>query len=198
MAATDNKASTGRRKTVDKWKKKKWFSVVASKVFDSRPLGETPAEKPINLIGRTMKVTLDTVTGQRAKRDIIVFFKYADVQGQTINTKISKFQLNKGTYSRLVRRRNSKVDFIGKIRVVGGEARLTIVAITETKATKKQKAGIRKLISKEISILNGKQFEEVVRETLLGSFSSDLQKKVSKICYIKRVVVAKAIFTEAK
>ncbi len=190
--------SKGRRKTVDKWKKKKWYTVTASKIFNSKPLGETPVEKSVNLTSRTMKVTLDTLTGQRARRDYSVFFKTIDVQGQKINTKVSKFEMNKGALGRSIRRRNSKVMLVEKIPVVGGEARVSIIVLTANKATQKQKTGIRAIISKETKILYSKDFEEVVKETLLGNFSNDLFKKVAKVCGVKRVIVSKATFTELK
>ena len=141
-----DKGAKGRRKTVDKWKKKKWFTITASKIFNKKPLGETPVEKPVNLTGRTIKVTLDTLTGQRARRDVSVYFKTSDVQGQTITTKISKFEVSKGALSRTIRRRNSKVGLVKKIPVAGGEARINIIVITGRKANQNQRTGIRALI----------------------------------------------------
>jgi small subunit ribosomal protein S3Ae len=186
------------RKTVDKWKKKKWFNVLSSKIFDKRPLGETPAEKPKNIMGRIMKTTLDTVTGQRAKRDYMISFKVNDVQGQTASTVVSEFSVNKGTLGRTIRRRNSKVALVGKIAVVGGEAMTTVVVVTERKATNAQKAGVRKIIKEELTSLNGKDFELLVQELLLGNFSNELFKKAAKVCPVKKVIVAKSTFTESK
>jgi len=188
----------GRRKTVDKWKKKKWYTITASSIFNKKPIGETPVEKPVNLTGRTMKVTLDILTGQRARRDVTVFFKTSDVQGQTISTKVSKFEVNKGALSRSIRRRNSKVGLVEKIPVVGGEARVNIVVITANKATQKQKTGIRALINEQAKSLRGKEFEAVVNEVLLAGFGNDLFKKSSKIIPVKKVIIAKASFTETK
>jgi small subunit ribosomal protein S3Ae len=191
-------ATKGRRKTVDKWKKKKWFTIAASKLFDKKPLGETPAEKPINIAGRTIKITLDVLTGQRARRDVMIFFKTTDVQGQTINTKISKYEVNKGSLSRTIRRRSSKVGLVTVVPSVGGEAKLNVIVITGGKATRKQEAGIRAIISSQVKTLSGKDFEEIVKETLLGNFANDLGKKAAKIYIVKKVIVAKASFTETK
>jgi small subunit ribosomal protein S3Ae len=192
------KGAKGRRKTVDKWKKKKWYTITASKIFNKKPLGETPVEKPVNLIGRTMNVTLDVLTGQRARRDVTVSFKTIDVQGQTITTKVSKFVVNKGALSRTIRRRNSKVSLVEKIPVKGGEARVNIVVVTANKATQNQKTGIRAIISEQSKILNGKDFEDVVKELLLGGFGNDLFKKSAKVYPVKKVIIAKATYTESK
>ena len=186
------------RKTVDKWKKKKWFNVVSSKIFDKRPLGDTPGEKPKNIMGRVMRTTLDTVTGQRAKRDYLISFKINDVQGQTASTVISTFEINKGTLGRTIRRRNSKVSLVRRIPVVGGEALTNIVVVTDRKATNAQKTGIRKLIQEQAATLNGKDFELLVQELLLGNFSNELFKKALKVCAVKKVIVSKSTFIESK
>jgi small subunit ribosomal protein S3Ae len=195
---TKAQKASAARKTVDKWKKKKWFTINSSKIFDKRPLGETPAEKPKNLMGRTMKVTLDTVTGQRGKRDYSVSFKVNDIQGQTASTVVSKFEVNKGTLGRTIRRRNSKVALVERIPVVGGDAMTTIVVVTDRKATNAQQTEIRKIIKESIGVLNGKDFELLVQELLLGNYSNELFKKASKLCPIKKVIVSKSTFIGAK
>ncbi|MFA5763660.1 MAG: hypothetical protein WC915_02520 [archaeon] len=191
----NNKA---RRKTVDKWKKKKWFVIKASKLFDSKVLGETPAERATQLTNRTIKVTLDKLTGQRQKRDIIVHFKANDVQGQSINTIISKFEVAKSSLGRIVRRRNSKVMFVEKVPVVGGDARISIIVITARKATASQRTGIREITKDRLSKFNGKEFEFIVKELLLGNFTNNLQKDSSKVYMTKKVIASKATFTETK
>jgi ribosomal protein S3AE len=194
----EKKGAKGRRKTVDKWKKKSWYTIVSSKTFSKKPLCETPAEKAHHLENRTYKITLDRLTGQRMRRDVSVYFKYDNVQGQTINTKVSKFEVTKSTLGRLIRRRNSKVASFVKIGVVGGDARVSVVVVTGRKATQRQKTSIRAITDKEIDTLKGKDFEAVVEELLLGKFAGVLAKKAAKICIIKKVVVSKATFTKAK
>jgi ribosomal protein S3AE len=109
----------------------------------------------------------------------MISFKVNDIQGQTASTVVSEFSVNKGTLGRTIRRRNSKVAFVGKIAVVGGEAMTTVVVVTERKATNAQKAGVRKIIKEEIATLNGKDFELLVQELLLGNFSNELFKKAA-------------------
>ncbi|MFA5931039.1 MAG: hypothetical protein WC821_01875 [archaeon] len=195
---TKAQKASAARKTVDKWKKKKWFNVLSSKVFDKKPLGETPGEKPKNIMGRTFKCTLDIVTGQRTKRDYMMSFKINDIQGQTASTVISEFVVNKGTLGRTIRRRNSKVALVKRIPVVGGEAMTTIVVVTDRKATNAQKTGIREMIETQVKTLHGRDFEVLVQELLLGSFSNELYKMASKVCPIKKVIVSKSTFFESK
>ena len=53
----------------------------------------------------------------------------------------------------------------------------SVVVVTDRKATNAQKTGIRKLIEEQVATLNGKDFELVVQELLLGNFSNELFKK---------------------
>ncbi len=198
MAETKAQKASAARKTVDKWKKKKWFTISASKIFDRRPLCDTPGEKPKNIMGRTLKTTLDTVTGQRAKRDYVISFKVNDIQGQNASTVVSQFAVNKGTLGRTVRRRNSKVGLVKRIPVIGGDAMTTVVVVTDRKATNAQKTIIRKMIDDSLAVLKGRDFELVVQELLLGNFSNELFKKASKICPVKKVIVAKSTFFGSK
>jgi len=190
--------SSGARKTVDKWKKKKWFTILSSKIFDKKPLCETPGEKPKNIMGRTFKTTMDMVTGQRTKRDYVLSFKVNDIQGQNASTVISGFEVNKGTLGRTVRRRNSKVALHENLPVVGGEAITTILVVTDRKATNAQKAGVQKIIKEHLAPLAGKDFEILTQELLLGNFSNDLFKKALKVCPIKKVIVAKSTYSQSK
>ena len=197
-AQTAQQKSSGARKTVDKWKKKKWFTILSSKIFDKKPLGETPGEKPKNIMGRNFKTTMDVVTGQRAKRDYVLSFKVNDIQGQNASTVICGFEVNKGTLGRTVRRRNSKVALHTNLPVVGGEAITTILVITDRKATNAQKAGVQKIMKEHLAPLAGKDFEVLTQELLLGNFSNDLFKKALKVCPVKKVIVAKSTFSASK
>ena len=47
----------------DKWKLKKWYTIVAPPVFGNAILGTTPADDPDKLIGRVIESTLYDLTG---------------------------------------------------------------------------------------------------------------------------------------
>ena len=193
----EKKATKG-RKTVDKWKKKQWYTMHASKLFNKKALGEIPGEKAHNIVGRTMVVSLDVLTGQRARRDTKATFKVTEVQGQNAQSMIVKFEVHRGSLGRLVRRRSSKVSVVEKVPVKGGDARITLVAVTARKATNKQKTGIRKVMADALKSLRGNDFEDVSKELLFGNITNDIFKNAKKVCLMKKVVAAKAKFIEAK
>jgi small subunit ribosomal protein S3Ae len=196
----EEKKPKGAHKSVDKWKKKKWFTMIAPRIFDGKVLGNCPAEKPKNVMGRTIKVTLDNLTGQRAMRDVAAYFKVFEVQGQNANTRVSCFEANKGYLGRTIRGRTSKIALIEKIPVKGGDARVTIVAVSDGDCTKKQRTGVRKVIPEELKQISGreKEFDDLVKEILFGQFNNAVFKRAKNICTMRKVIAAKASFIEAK
>jgi ribosomal protein S3AE len=100
--------------------------------------------------------------------------------------------------SRIIRRRASKIGFVTTMPVKNGEARVTIVVLTASKATRAQEAGIRHVVEDELKNLNGIEFEDLVKELLFGSFANEIFKKAKKICLLKKVIAEKATFIEAK
>lgn len=51
------------KKLKDKWKSKVWYPVIAPDMFNRVQIGETLADEPEKLIGRTIEVTLQDLTG---------------------------------------------------------------------------------------------------------------------------------------
>ena len=190
------KSST--KRTVDKWKKKQKFSLIAPKSFGNKILGTTFAEKPKLVIKRTITLPLSDLTGQRMKRHISVRFKVVDVQGQNAQTDIVGFRINPGYISRLIRRRSSKVDLTKKIDCAKGKANITVITVTARKARSAQKTAIRKIVSDLLKKLEGKSFEDLIQELLFGTFSTKVFKESKKIALIKRIEVLKADFVEGK
>ena len=45
-----------KKKTVDKWKKKTWFTIIAPKEFDRKEIGTTVSEKPQSVMGRVIEI----------------------------------------------------------------------------------------------------------------------------------------------
>ncbi len=46
--------SVRKRRMVDTWKTKKWYNVLAPKMFEEVKIGETIVSSPEDLIGRTL------------------------------------------------------------------------------------------------------------------------------------------------
>ncbi len=188
------------KKTVDKFKKKKWFSVIAPRVFEGKEVGETPAEKSSLVIGRVIRTPGDEITGQRKLRHFTVKLKVKEVKELKAFTEVIGFEVNHSYLRRMIRRRISKI-----MAVTTGttkdkkKARITTVAISSGKLEKRKEKAIRKIITETIAEeIPKKDFEVLVHEMIFGITSSKIFKKTSNINRLRKLEITKARLMEGK
>lgn len=189
-----------KRKTVDKWKKKKWFSLIAPDFFDKQILGETPAEEEEMVQNRVIKLSVAEVTKQPKFGHVSLSFKVKSVSGQKAQTIFVGHEIQDGYIRRLVRRRSSKITVVKDVITKTGEKlRVKAVAFTNRKATGPQETEIRKRMEKElVSDAQKKEFGQFVQELIFGNASSGLFKVIKPIIPIKRVEIQKSQLLEQK
>ncbi|MFH0714419.1 MAG: hypothetical protein V1847_01070 [Candidatus Diapherotrites archaeon] len=179
---------------VDKWKRKRWFTILAPKVFDEKPLTETPAEKPEMVIGRTIRVFGREVSPHAKRSPTQLIFQVEDVQGSNAHTSLAGIEMNSGEIKRALRRRNSKVDVVQTITSKDGvTARLHTVVVSGTKLSQPQGRilyhQVREEVDKAAKEMN---FDKMVYEIVCGNLLGDIHNKVKKIAPIKRIEVLSA------
>ncbi len=202
--AADAKEKKGKkivkRKTVDKWKKKKWFSLLAPDFFDKQVLGETPAELDELVLNRTVQANIGEVSKQPKFRHIKAWFKVVHVSGQKAQTRFVGHEIQEGYMRKLVRRRSSKITVVKEITCKSGEKmRVKVVAFSAgRKASSAQKTEIRKRIENELqSQAQKKEFSQLVQELIFGNASNAIFKTIKGVVPIKRVEIQKtAVITE--
>ena len=97
------------KKTVSAWKQKKLYTILAPENFDSQELGYTITADPEKMKGRTVKMSLDELTGDRSKQYIILVFSLDEVKGDKVQTKFKKFYMSEGYLKSKVRKGSTKV-----------------------------------------------------------------------------------------
>ncbi len=187
-------------RTVDKWKKKQWYNIIAPDEFDKKLLGETVAEKPKNLVGRIIKVDLGQLTGQRQKRYISVLFKVKVVEGNNAGCVTLGHKISQGFLNRLVRRRMSKIE-VTQTAETADEKRVKVksIALSVRKLSKKQKTDISKKMREVVEkSIKKKPFVQVSQEIIFGVVASKLFKQLTKIAPLKRVEIIKSRLLEGR
>ena len=101
----------------DKWRLKKWFTVVAPPAFGEAFLGTTPADDPLKLIGRVMETTLYDLTGDFMHVHIRLYFQIVRVEGEKCLTRFKGHELARDYIRSLIRRRSSKVQGLSLIHI---------------------------------------------------------------------------------
>lgn len=125
MAKTDN--------AIVKWKKKKWYQLIAPKEYDSQVVGETLAIEKEELIGKKVAVNLMYLTKNPKKQNISVTFTITEVKDHNCSLKTSQFEIIPSSIKRLVRSGRDRIDdsFIVKSKD-GVYARVKPLLITKS------------------------------------------------------------------
>ncbi|RLG21955.1 30S ribosomal protein S3ae [Candidatus Micrarchaeota archaeon] len=182
-----------KRKTQDTWKKKKWYTVVAPKIFDEVEVGTTVADADKKVLGRSIFVPLYNISKKAEHQFVKLKLKIKEIKGMTAHTELVGFQLSNDYIRRDIRRRRSMIRaIITFILKDGKKVRVTAYAFTYHKIKTSQKDAIRKImIDAIIEKARGKSFETFVKDCAYGHYNKDIMKAIKVICPIRKVEIGK-------
>jgi len=192
------KPTKAAKKSIDTWKKKKWFSILAPKEFSQKPVGETPAEKPANILGRVIKVNLFDLTAQRQKRHITVYFRADGVQGTTVSTILAGHDIHPSHLARVIRRRSSKMEVVQTLASSDNRnVRVKTVVVSARKIEGRKRTAVRNIVSETVlRSTKGKPFDQIIQELIFGVTASDVFKNAKAIAPVKRAEIVKSFLLE--
>lgn len=170
-------------KTVDKWKKKKWFTILAPKVFQERPLGQTCASNPAQLKGRTTSVNLMTLTGNIKKQTTDVLFEIVDSQGEKALTQIKKIELMPAYIKRKVRRNKDRIDasFVC-VTKDNKYLRLKPIIITVSKSSRAIQSKLKqKMMEYTIKTVKNQTYDDLINDLINYKFQRTARNLLSPI-----------------
>ncbi|HET6516790.1 MAG TPA: 30S ribosomal protein S3ae [Nitrosopumilaceae archaeon] len=185
-----------RRKTrvKDKWREKKWVTVIAPDSFNNVPVAYIPITDEENAVGRVVDVTLfDILKGDPSQHQYKIFFQISKVEGEKAYSIFKKFEYAKEFLRSLVRRGSSKVNFIVDIKTKDGYIfRLKIIALTHRQLNTSRKHALR-LIAKDVIEKTVPQMtiDQFVQATCYGKINSDIMAAAKKLIRIRHVGLEK-------
>ena len=196
------KETTGRKaasaRTVkDKWRSKVWYKVQAPGLFQHALLGETPANEPDQLLGRTLETTLEELSGgtDLARAHVKLRFQITGVGADNIaQTRFIGHELTSDYVRRLARRKRSKIDL--SIEVTTRDAVQMVlkpVAVGEQRLQTRLRAELRHRL-REILVEEAAQRSavEFVRETLGGDLTKLLAHGVKPLYPLKKIEIRRS------
>ncbi len=89
---------------------KRWYTVLAPEQFDRQELGETPADEPEKVYGRTIETTLGELNNNASENNTKLTFKINDVGSDSAYTEFVEHSLTRDYLRSLVRRGASKIE----------------------------------------------------------------------------------------
>ena len=182
------------RKVKDKWKAKEWYKVHAPKMFNEAEIGDTPSADPEYVIGRTVEVTVQDLTGDFSKMHIKLRFKVNATEGMDAKTVFIGHDLTSDYVRRLTRRRKTKTDHVVDFYTKDGfKYRIKTMSIADRRIQSSQEEGMRAIIAETLTNM-GKEMtlSEIVKAIISGTLSRDLAKACHVIIPIKRIEIRKS------
>ncbi len=178
----------------DKWKLKKWYTVIAPSIFGEISIGTTPADDPLKLIGRVMETTLYDITGDITQVHIRLYFQIIKVEGDKAYTRFKGHEISRDYMKSLIRRKSSKIQGIFNVETKDQyRLRLTIVALTSYRCKTSQKRAIRKIMEEYVkSKVPQLTLDELIQEMLFGRMSAEIMERARKIYPIRKVEIYKS------
>jgi len=179
----------------DKWREKKWVTVLAPSAFNNVPIAYIPITDDTNAIGRVIEVTLfDIVKGDPSQHQFKLYFQINKVDGETATTIFKRYEYAKEFLRSLVRRGSSLISFIGDYKTKDGNIfRIKIIALTQKKLNTSRKHALR-LIARDVmsKTIPEMTIEQFIQATAFGKINSDIMAAVKKIIHVRHVGIEKS------
>ncbi|WP_338742377.1 30S ribosomal protein S3ae [Haloplanus salilacus] len=181
-------------RSVSKQKRgKRWYTVFAPEQYDRAELGQTVADEPEKIIGRTIETTLGDLTGDSGANNTKLTFKITDVGSDSAYTEFVKHELTRDYLRSLVRRGASKVDATVTVLTTDDyRVRVQPVAFTTKKADRSQEQAIRRVMIDLVrEAAAERDFISFVEGTVEGRLSSAIYGEAKTIYPLRRVEIQK-------
>ncbi|GAB7013091.1 30S ribosomal protein S3ae [Halolamina salina] len=172
---------------------KRWYTVLAPEQFDRAEIGETVAEEPNQVVGRTIETTLGEMEGDQGQNNSKLTFKIDDVGSDAAYTEFIKYELTRDYLRSLVRRGASKVAATVTLLTTDDyRVKIQPVALTTQKADRSQEQAIRSVMTDIVEeAADERTFEQLVDSVVEGRVSSAIYGEAKEIYPLRRVEVQK-------
>jgi len=179
----------------DKWREKKWVTVLAPSAFNKVPIAYIPITDDQSAVGRVVEVTLfDIVKGDPSQHQFKLYFQVSKVDGDTATSIFKRYEYAKEFLRSLVRRGSSLINFIADFKTKDGYLfRIKVIALTQKKLNTSRKHALR-LIAKDVMVktIPEMTIEQFIQATAFGKINSDILAAVKKVIHVRHVGIEKA------
>ena len=180
---------TKKGKGVDKWRKKKYFSILAPKMFQERELGQTIAYDANSVNGRRITTNLMVLLGNIKKQQVDMTFVVNKVQGDKGFTRVEKYEILPAAIKRKVRRYRDRLDesFVC-VTKDNKSVRMKPMVMTAVRTSGSVKVDLRhKLLSFLIHAVKKVEYTTLVMDLV----NERLQRETAN--YLKKIVPIRSV-----
>jgi small subunit ribosomal protein S3Ae len=181
-------------KVKDKWREKKWVTVIAPESFNNAPIAYVPITDEKKAIGRVVEVTLfDILKGDPSQYQYKIYFQINRVEGDKAYSIFKGYEYAKEFLRSLIRRGSSKVTFVLDVKTKDNYLfRLKVIALTHKKLNTSRKHALR-LIAKDVmtKTIPEMTIDQFVQATCYGKINSDIMAAAKKVIRMRHVGLEK-------
>ena len=182
------------RKIKDKWKEKRWVTVLAPDSFNNIPVAYVPITSDKTAVGRVIEVTLfDILKGDPSQHQYKLFFQFNKVSDEKATTVFKRYEYAKEFLRSLIRRGSSRVNFVIDAKTKDGYVfRIKILTLSHRELNTSRKHALRLEAKKQIErIVPQMSIDEFVQAACYGKINSDIMAATKKILRVRHVGLEK-------
>lgn len=192
MSSTSKFKLTGK----ERWKIKKWYTVLTPPVFGSITVTTSPADEPWKLLGRIVEITLYDLTGDITQVHVHLYLQVykIDVEKNEAYTIFKGHELARDYVRSLTRRKSSKITAVFNVTTKDGYVvRPTVVAWTTYRCKASQRHSVRRIMIDLVTkIASEKTFDEFVSGMIFGDYVQTIFNETKKVYPIRKIEFVKS------
>ncbi|MCH2402987.1 MAG: 30S ribosomal protein S3ae [Candidatus Nitrosopelagicus sp.] len=182
------------RKIKDKWKEKKWVTVLAPDAFNNIPIAYIPVTSDETAKGRVLEVTLfEILKGDPSQHQYKLFFQVDKVNQEKATTIFKRYEYAKEFLRSLIRRGSSRINFILDAKTKDGYIfRIKMLALSHRELNTSRKHALR-LIAKDVleKTVRNMTLDQFVQASCYGKINSDIMAAAKKVIHLRHVGLEK-------
>lgn len=182
------------RKIKDKWKEKKWVTVLAPDAFNNIPIAYIPVTSDETAKGRVLEVTLfEILKGDPSQHQYKLYFQVDKVNQEKATTIFKRYEYAKEFLRSLIRRGSSRINFILDVKTKDGYIfRIKMLALSHRELNTSRKRALR-LIAKDVleKTVRNMTLDQFVQASCYGKINSDIMASAKKVIHLRHVGLEK-------
>ena len=182
------------RKIKDKWKEKKWVTVLAPDAFNNIPIAYIPVTSDETAKGRVLEVTLfEILKGDPSQHQYKLFFQVDKVNQEKATTIFKRYEYAKEFLRSLIRRGSSRINFSLDAKTKDGYIfRIKMLALSHRELNTSRKHALR-LIAKDVleKTVRNMTLDQFVQASCYGKINSDIMAAAKKVIHLRHVGLEK-------
>jgi small subunit ribosomal protein S3Ae len=171
------------KKTETRAKKKKWFQILAPKIFLEQVLGETYKHDAESMVGKSLTVNLMNLTGDPKKQSVNVTFRVTQVKDSKGITGCVSYKMSSAGVKRLVRRNRARIDDSFVVRTSDGKhVQIKPLILTRFTTNKSVLSAMRKAVREHLQKhMATSTFDSFIKDLVAFKVQSKLREILKKI-----------------